>query len=211
MSVLEFQGFPSIKRLSRDIIITEKLDGTNAQIYIELRDNVPQDELDSGVAPFMSVQRDGIDYVMLAGSRTRWLGKGKYDNFGFGEWVGKHSDELLKLGPGRHFGEWYGKGIQRGYGLTNKRFSLFNVSRWKTCCSDAEEYEVLPGCCGVVPILYKGPFTEEAIYLALDALATGGSVAAPGFMDPEGIVVFHTASNTLFKKTFKGDEKGKGV
>lgn len=200
---LEFQGFPSIKRLSRDIIITEKLDGTNAQIYIELRANVPQDELDSANAPFLSVQKDGIDYVMLAGSRSRWLGKGKDDNFGFGEWVGKYSEELLKLGPGRHFGEWYGKGIQRGYGLTNKRFSLFNVSRW------AEAVD-RPVCCYVVPTLYKGPFTEESIYIALDALKTGGSVAAPGFMDPEGIVVFHTAANTLFKKTFKGDEKGKG-
>jgi hypothetical protein len=29
-------------------------------------------------------------------------------------------------------------------------------------------------------------------------------------MRPEGIVVFHTASGALFKKTIEGDEKPKG-
>jgi hypothetical protein len=29
-------------------------------------------------------------------------------------------------------------------------------------------------------------------------------------MDPEGIVIFHTASGQLFKKTLKDDEGGKG-
>jgi len=28
----------------------------------------------------------------------------------------------------------------------------------------------------------------------------------PGFMDPEGVVIFHAASGTLFKKTLHGDE-----
>jgi hypothetical protein len=30
----EFVPFPKIKRLFRDVIVTEKLDGTNGQIYI---------------------------------------------------------------------------------------------------------------------------------------------------------------------------------
>ena len=29
-----FQDFPKMARLSRDIIVTEKIDGTNAQVYI---------------------------------------------------------------------------------------------------------------------------------------------------------------------------------
>lgn len=33
--MLEFVEFPKIPRLSRDIIVTEKIDGTNAQIYLE--------------------------------------------------------------------------------------------------------------------------------------------------------------------------------
>ena len=204
--MLEFTKFPSIKRFSRDIIITEKLDGTNAQIYIELRAAVPQEEIDSGGFPFMSLEKDGLDYVMLAGSRSRWLGKGKDDNFGFGEWVGNNAKELLELGPGKHFGEWWGKGIQRGYGLDKKKFSLFNVTRWYNFDTHTN---ICPSCCDVVPTMYKGPLTEESIYLSLEALKVGGSSAAKGFMNPEGIVIFHTAANILFKKTLENDEKGK--
>ena len=32
---MEFQKFPSIPRFSRDIVITEKIDGTNAAVYVE--------------------------------------------------------------------------------------------------------------------------------------------------------------------------------
>ena len=44
----------------------------------------------------------------------------------------------------------------------------------------------------------------------MKTLAYGGSLAAPGFMKPEGVVIYHTAANIMFKKTFKNDEKGKG-
>jgi hypothetical protein len=33
---------------------------------------------------------------------------------------------------------------------------------------------------------------------------------APGFMDPEGIVVFHAAAGVCFKKTIKDDARPKG-
>ena len=32
--MIEFTKFPKIPRLNRDMIITEKIDGTNAQIYV---------------------------------------------------------------------------------------------------------------------------------------------------------------------------------
>src|SRR3990167_9217210 len=102
--MLEFIKFPSIKRLSREIIITEKLDGTNAQIYIKLRGACLEEELDK--VPYIAVAHSGIEYIILAGSRARWLGKGKEDNFGFREWVEKNAEELLMLGLGKHFGEW---------------------------------------------------------------------------------------------------------
>lgn len=35
-----FQGFKKIPRLSRDIIITEKIDGTNGLIYIDENNNI---------------------------------------------------------------------------------------------------------------------------------------------------------------------------
>jgi hypothetical protein len=155
------------------------------------------------------------------------------------------------LGAGRHFGEWWGAGVQRRYGQTAKRFSLFNVSKYgevteyldrrctwgggdspndpvthqldragvKRCaCRDARP-EVRVEIGGVlvdsVPLLYRGPWHTVSGLMwapdwALDKLRREGSVAAPGFMDPEGIVTFHEASGQLFKATIKGDEKPKG-
>ena len=190
-----FVEFPKITRLSRDCIITEKLDGTNAQVCIT---------------------EDG---QMLMGSRTRWITP-EQDNYGFARWAAEHRDELMALGVGRHFGEWWGQGIQRKYGMAEKRWSLFNVSRWclhgqtpKTFPTAdprvVKTQDVLPPCVGLVPTLFEGPFTTANVEWALKQLEVGGSVAAPGFKDPEGIVVFHTASGTCFEKTIKGDEKPK--
>ncbi len=177
-SEVEFVSFPKIARLSRDVIVTEKIDGTNAQVI---------------------VQEDGS---VLAASRTRLITP-EDDNFGFAKWVQEHADELRELGVGRHYGEWWGMGIQRKYGLNEKRFSLFNTSRWS---------ESRPVCCSVVPILYSGPFDTTMIeHGVLHDLAKFGSVAAPGFMKPEGIVIYHSASGQLFKKTIEKDGEPKGV
>jgi hypothetical protein len=35
-------------------------------------------------------------------------------------------------------------------------------------------------------------------------------MAAPGFMNPEGVVIYHTAGDLYFKKTIKNDDKPKG-
>ena len=40
----------------------------------------------------------------------------------------------------------------------------------------------------------------------MQMLKERGSQAAPGFMDPEGIIVYHTAANQYFKQTFDFDE-----
>ena len=177
----EFVPFPKIARHSRGCVVTEKIDGTNASIYI------------------------ADDFTtMLVGSRTRWITP-EDDNYGFARWAQEHREELLKLGPGHHFGEWWGSGIQRRYGLTEKRFTLFNTGRWGA--PDA----VLPACVSLVPVLYSGPFDTRWIDDALAMLAREGSRAAPGFMDPEGIVVYHTAARQLFKKTIKNDEEPKGA
>jgi hypothetical protein len=173
----DFAEFPKMPRLSREVIITEKLDGTNAQIYIT------------------------EEYQFFTGSRTRWITP-EDDNFGFAKWAQDHRDELMELGPGRHFGEWWGVGIQRNYGLSERRFSLFNVSRWA---------ESRPACCHVVPVLLRGEFDTARINCALEILATEGSVAAPRFMKPEGIIVFHTAANMGFKKTIEKDEVPKSM
>lgn len=185
-----FKPWPKIPRLSREIIITEKIDGTNASIDI------------------------GEDGTFLVGSRTRWITPEK-DNFGFAAWARDNKEELLKLGPGHHFGEWWGKGIQRGYGLNERRFSLFNTKRWVDPRGIGleswpdEEKETCPDCCRVVPVLYRGPFSESGILSCLNHLSDSGSDAAPGFMDPEGIIIYHVAGGHYYKKTVKDDEKPK--
>ena len=46
---------------------------------------------------------------------------------------------------------------------------------------------------------------------ALDELREYGSLAAPGFMRPEGIVIFHTAGSVGFKRTLEKDNQPKSV
>lgn len=198
----EFQPFPKMARWSRDIIITEKIDGTNAQVLIA----PPHMENIDGVQAKPLAVKDGLG--IWAGSRTRWLDTtSKGDNFGFAKWVEENADELFKLGEGRHFGEWWGQGIQRNYGLSEKRFSLFNVSRW---WDSAAGKSLAPSCCSVVPLLYEGENLEDEIHHALYSLEDGGSWAAEGFKNPEGIIIYHTAANIGFKKTIVDDEKPKG-
>lgn len=186
---IQFKEFPKIARLSREAVVTEKLDGTNASVYI------------------------GENGEFMTASRSRWITP-QDDNYGFSKWAHEHKDELLKMGPGHHFGEWWGQGIQRNYGLSEKRWSLFNVSRW--CLADQEPKEIkmqerLPACCGLVPVLYRGVFDRIDVDLILDELATSGSKAAPGFMKPEGIVIYHLQGNVLFKKTIESDEEPKSL
>jgi len=215
----EFIPFPKIARLNREIIVTEKLDGTNSTIAIINAEGRP---VPCAIADWTT--DDGTNLVMLAGSRTRWITPSS-DNHGFAKWVWDHKEELKGLGEGVLRGEWWGQGIQRGYGLKEKRFSLFNVQRW---CLHGQEpgvasvswddkaramvtrmQEPLPPCCGLVPVLYRGKFNTVSIEHYLTNLKYGGSLAAPGFMKPEGVVVWHTAANTGFKVTIENDAEPK--
>lgn len=197
---MSFTEFAKIARLSRPCVITEKIDGTNAQVCI-----IPDSEIGlCGLNESHVIADDRLGQRrMFAGSRTRYITPAD-DNFGFAAWVKAHADELWALGPGRHFGEWWGSGIQRGYGLPKgeRRWSLFNTSKWS---DDA----VRPSCCHVVPVLYSGVFDVASAWNAIDKLAMDGSVASPGFMKPEGIVIYHVAGNLYFKKTIEKDDEPK--
>ena len=172
-----FEAFPKIPRLFRECVITEKIDGTNAQVII------------------------GEDGRVSAASRSRLITTAN-DNYGFAKWVYENEDDLRTLGPGRHFGEWWGNGIQRRYGLSEKRFSLFNVARWG---------EARPQSCHVVPVLYRGNFSTIEVERALGVLRTCGSQASPGFLDPEGVIIWHDAARQMFKVTLEKDEQPKGL
>jgi len=208
---MEFQKFKKIPRLSRNCIITEKIDGTNASIviksysFLDVSDcqfitkyalNLPED-FNEGTFNFSEQ-----DLFLFAGSKSRWLDTSSNgDNYGFAKWVKENAEELLKLGGGIHYGEWYGKRIQRNYGLNEKRFALFNVGKW--------DDENKPNCCEVVPIIAEGIFDTDLINASLHSLIDTGSYIVPGFKNPEGIIIYHKASGQLFKKTIENDEKPK--
>lgn len=199
---MEFIPFPKLARLSREIVITEKIDGTNASVHF-----LPIVSIDDATQALDVTYFDGVPHALYVGSRTRWIRPGD-DNAAFALWVSENKEELRKLGPGSHFGEWWGKGIQRNYSKTDRTFSLFNTARWG-------DPLVRPACCEIVPVLFEGPLEEHNVLLgvkgAMKQLREFGSMAAPGFMKPEGIVVFHKAANLCFKKTLEKDESPKGA
>lgn len=220
--MLDFVGWPKIARLNRDIIVTEKINGTNAAIVV----------LDDG--------------IVYAQSRTRVVST-QSDNYGFARWVEQHKDALREfLGVGRHHGEWWGVGIQSGYDLSERRFSLFNTVKWTDSLEGQLALSNLQArgvAVHAVPTLYKGPWTANLGYkdantgewlrldeqenwidvegtenprprfapnFILEWLKRAGSQAAPGYMTPEGIVVYHRASDTCFKVLAENDQIHKG-
>jgi hypothetical protein len=218
----EFQEFPKMARLSREVIVTEKIDGTNAAVVIEECDSRGMAAINHDRVT-CSVGMPHGKFALSAQSRTRLITP-QDDNFGFAAWVYAHAAELVAgLGAGRHYGEFWGAGIQRRYGLDHKRFSLFNTIRW--AAHDEEPQPIPnqdptapvrmqqrpPACCHVVPVLIRGPFRTDAIDHCIGFLRERGSYAAPGFMKPEGIVVFHTAANVGFKKTLDRDDVPKSM
>lgn len=178
LMTIEFESFPKLQRLNGPVIVTEKIDGTNACIVIE-------------------------NGEIAAQSRTKIITPEK-DNFGFARWVHDNKDKLITvLGEGRHFGEWWGNGIQRGYGLKVKMFSLFNVSRWNNAEFAQAKFDAgIATQLDVVPTLFTGTFTEVIFELdiIMQNLKHYGSVAAPSFMNPEGVVIFDTRSGQGYKK-----------
>jgi hypothetical protein len=196
---MEFQPYPKTPRLKRDIVITEKLDGTNAQVVITVDDRLADEHI---IAETYAI--DGRLTTMRVGSRSRWITPGKTtDNYGFAQWCYENQAELFKLGEGQHFGEWYGQGIQRNYGLDHKRFALFNTARWGAHNPNT------PKCVETVPVILQG--SMEDVDWALDFLKYKGSFAVPGFTKPEGIIVYHTASQQNFKVLLENDQLPKGL
>lgn len=176
----EFTPFPSISRFNREVVVTEKIDGTNAQVV---------------------VSDDGTQ--LWAASRSKYVTP-EDDNHGFARWVYENKTELLRLGPGSHFGEWWGRGVNKRHPNVEKTFSLFNTSRWN-------DPETRPTCCSVVPVIWTGLMIDLDPGKLLNDLQTNGSVADPTCKNPEGIVIFHTPSRSLFKMTLDKNDAHKGT
>ena len=177
MSV-EFIAFPKIPRGQNETVtITEKIDGTNACIII-----------------------DDNSIVVGCQSRSRLITPSD-DNFGFAAWVDAHSSELGALGPGHHYGEWAGEGIQRNHhNIVGRKFFLFNTARWNPNNPNK------PECCDVVPVLYEGPWevgADTVKEMVMDMLWTQ---AKGGGWHPEGIVIWFHRGRRYEKVTFDNAE-----
>jgi hypothetical protein len=218
-----FREFPKIARLYKgNIVVTEKIDGTNGQIYIvngECPDALATIEVDAD----STTGTESLLYSIFAGSRSRWLSRGKGDNFAFAHWVAENAYALATgLGEGRHFGEWWGRGIQRGYNQADRNFSLFNVGRWFTPGGvgqmpdlDTEDLPnpvpAVPGL-STVPIVYYGPWFGRAadpVSEALRRLQYSGSTL-DSRTPAEGVMVFHEASGLYLKAPVDENHKGTG-
>ena len=206
--MVEFVAWEKTPRYFRDIVITEKIDGTNAAVVIE--------EAPYGFGADERTPEGGIvvdtpeGLVVLAAQSRRRLITPESDNRGFARWVHENRETIVNdLGIGRHFGEWWGQGIQSGYGLSEKVFSLFNTRKWMH--TDFTTPNMM-----TVPILYIGPHSELEVRDALQGLREFGSAATEDFNGstfrrPEGICIFHTAANRVFKVTLESDEQPKSV
>src|ERR1019366_375189 len=145
---MEFRKWGKIPRWENTTyLLTEKIDGTNACIAI------------------------GTDGYIHAQSRRKIITP-KDDNHGFAKWVEDNKEELLNSLPtGYHFGEWWGKGIQRGYGIEDKKFSLFNTRM---------NIENVPSCVCTVPLIAVCDHAniETVLYYEADYMRKMGSYAA---------------------------------
>ncbi|WP_063894598.1 RNA ligase family protein [Streptomyces sp. Tu6071] len=206
-----FTPWPKTARLFRNVIITEKIDGTNSAVHIS---ELPSSELTPVEGVYVS--HEGKSYWLNAQSRKRMITP-EADNFGFARWAYDNAEDLVRiLGAGLHYGEWWGRGIQRGYGLNERRFSLFNVSRWYETGPDGldsmstrAELSSLAGQIGAVPVLYTGMLSTPVVRYELSKLRHTGSKVAPGYMSPEGVCIYHTQSRSIFKATLDHDDAGK--
>ena len=214
---MEFTPWPKTPRLFRDAVITEKIDGTNAAVVVERHPlGTHGDTLPEGATAVISggPLPEDDEFVVGAQSRSRLIQPGN-DNFAFAQWVLDNAFGLaLTLGEGTHYGEWWGHGIQRGYGLAqgDRRFSLFNVHRYVRAIPShpQDPRPRIPGL-GLVPMLDTYTFDTAHVTASLDYLREYGSKAAPGFMRPEGVVVFHSQSRSVFKALIENDHEPKGA
>ena len=175
----DFVPFPKIPRWHKDVIVTEKIDGTNACIVIP---------------------EDGSPVVCQ--SRKRVITPGD-DNYGFASWVHDNLPTIVHtLGPGRHFGEWWGVGIQRGYGLRERRFTPF--ARRGAVGEPAVEIGQGTGI-WTLPVVAILSHPTAAVAEAHSRLALEGSLAVPGYRRPEGFVVYHSAAGQMFKVILNDD------
>jgi hypothetical protein len=219
--MMDFVAWPKIPRLKKGMSVTEKIDGTNAAVIVERITDVMQlDRFGDEHAPDRcTISPIGTnekyaaklvavgDDVYLVGAQSRKrLITPESDNMGFARWVFDNAELLASmLGQGHHYGEWWGQGIQRRYGLDHKVFSLFNVHRYAYLYLDEKQAQLeeagIAHQLKMVPHLHSGDFSIEKVDELLTDLFNNGSYAVPGraYKNPEGVVIYHAGAGTTWK------------
>lgn len=215
--MIEFEAWPKTPRLSAErTSITEKIDGTNAAVIIE---SLGPEGLESfNPDPIgTTVVVDYEMYLVGAQSRKRLITPDS-DNYGFANWVWSNAHELVTLlGPGRHFGEWWGQGIQRRYDMDRKVFSLFNYFRFSKIAQQWHGWRERARAINMttVPLLHVGKFSDLVIQDVLEDLRVRGSVASAEWMSPfdrpEGIIIRHADLGGNLKAFVENDDVPKSV
>lgn len=188
---MSYPSFPSIERLENlHCVITEKIDGTNGLIEYWIDSNPNH-------FPYCQVR---------FGSRNRYITTTD-DNSGFANFFFSHKSRILEIIGNleepptqsiRIYGEWFGKGIQRGYGLDQKYFMPFS-SFWAEKMIEAGIPNIKEPA-----ILYTGKFIEAEVDHQMGILKFDGSHVVPGYRNPEGIVIYFSHYNFRLKQTFTG-------
>src|SRR6185436_19868415 len=122
-----------IARLAREIVVTEKIDGTNGVVYVD---------------------EDG---TVTAGSRSRWLTDDGPDNFGFRAWWGSGIQRGYGLTAGEKRFSLFNVKRWVLHGQEPRQIPQQNPTL------PAKFQDVLPPCVGLVPVLYRGPFNTHAV------------------------------------------------
>lgn len=195
LNTTEFKDWPKIPRFfESDITVSEKIDGTNGLIFISESGNI------------------------RAGSRTQWIYPARMhdktkpwfmDNYGFATWVDENSEALIKLlGPGYHHGEWWGRGIQRNYGMNKRVFSLFNTYKWGHLWDKQEICDVVPHktytMTKYTPLSLDEPmlgFDRVLRQVETDFMKQSLAAVKYGVLnfEPEGFMIWHDKAKQYFK------------
>jgi hypothetical protein len=189
--------------------LTELLDGHTIGIHIDtLKPDPYTGEVGVRRGDVMRVDPSGAAqfYRVWVQNRQRIVTPDQRDAQGVAAWAAAHAGALAEtLGPGIHFGEWWGYKICRGYGLPagDRRFSLFNTARWRYI--DGTQVPSLY----TVPVLWEGPLADNfnTVTDQMDKLMAEGSSAVPGYRHPEGVMLYHGSADVMMKHIFQGEAR----
>lgn len=170
--MMEFEAFPKITRYEKAAaIVTEKIDGTNACIAFTEDGELTIQSRKRIISP------DALD------------GKGS-DNYGFAHYVRTHEKKLWQFfGPGRHFGEWFGTGIQRSYGMRERVFAPFNTSLFSQERIEAEAPEGVTYT-PVLAITQLADLNETLDTVMADLLTNGSKTREGAGWSAEGTMIY---------------------